>query len=83
MARVTEQEELEQSQGGEVLLLQRKHTLTVGRYQFVGNECNDYSIPQSFPVIIHISLTGNRRGGGEEQWRRLSPTILRRMILST
>lgn len=83
MAWVTEQEELEQSQGGEASLLQRKHSLRVGTYRFVGNEYNDCSVPWSFPVIIHISLIGNRRGGGQEQWRRLSPTILHRMILST
>lgn len=82
MTWVTEQQELEQSQGEEVLLLQRKHSLGVGMYQIVGNEY-DCSVPQSFPLIICTSLIGNRRGGGEEQWRRLSPTILHRMILST
>ena len=83
MARVTEQEELERLQGGEASLLQRKHFWRVGTYWFVGNEYSDCTVPQCFPVIIHISLIGDRRGGGEGQWRRLSPNILHRMVLSS
>lgn len=81
VASVTEQEKLERLQGGEALLLQRKHFWRAGTYWFVGNEHSDCTVPQSFPVIIHISLIGNRRAGGEGHWRRLSPNILHRIIL--
>ena len=68
---------------GEAWLLQRKCFWGMRTYCFVGNEYRYCTVPQSFPVTIHISLVGARRGGREGQWRRLSPNILLRMTLSS